>query len=53
MERDEAEPKPAGGVWRRVEGGKEILRSGMLMAFSANVLHIAIAYRLGLRELLF
>ena len=53
MERDEAEPEPAGGVWRRVEGGKEILKSGMLMAFSANMLHVAIACRPGMRELLF
>ena len=52
MERDEAEPQPAGGVRRRVEGGKEILKSGMLMAFSANVLHMVIACRPGMRELL-
>lgn len=53
MERDEAKPEPAGGVWRCVEGGKEILNSGMLMAFSANVLRMAIACRPGMRELLF
>ena len=53
MERDEAEPEPAGGVWRCVEGGKKILKSGMLMAFSAIVLHMAIACRPGMRELLF
>ena len=53
LERDEAEPESAGGIWRCVEGGKEILNSGMLMAFSANGLDMAIACRPGMRDLLF
>ena len=53
MERDETEPESAGGIWRCIEGGKEILNSGMLMAFSANVLDMATTCRPGMRELLF
>ena len=53
MERDEAKPESAGGVWRCLEGGEEILNSGMLVAFSVNVLHMAIACRPGMREMLF
>ena len=49
MERDEAKPESAGGIWRCVEGGKEILNSGILMAFYAKVLNMAIACRPGMR----
>ena len=52
VEGDEAQPEPAGGVWRCVEGGKEILESEIFMALSAQVLHLAIACRSGMQKMI-
>ena len=50
VERDEAEPEPAGRIWRCIERREEILERRVLMAMSASALHTAIGCRPVMKE---